>query len=167
MPVPKPTPVIGIVLGSLTDLEHANKIKSTLAAKYGVTEVEIHVCSAHKSTSYALDVVSRLTQWPTCQVIIACAGRSNGLGPVTGANTTVPVINCPPASDVSSLGVDIWSSLRLPSGIGSPTIIGAENAAQAAAHIIANASPFVWSRIRSQQAYAIVKMVHDDAAIAN
>jgi phosphoribosylaminoimidazole carboxylase/phosphoribosylaminoimidazole-succinocarboxamide synthase len=161
----KPTPVVGIVLGSLTDMDHAIKIRTALASKFGITEVEIHVCSAHKSTAYALDVVSEFTQWPSCQCIIACAGRSNGLGPVTGANTTVPVINCPPVSDTGSLELDVWSSIRLPSGIGCPTIVGPENAALAAAHIVANGSPYVWSRIRAQQAYTIVKMVHDDAAL--
>jgi len=160
-----PTPVIGILLGSTTDMDHANKIKSTLANKYGIQEVSIHVCSAHKSTAYALEVVSTFTQWPSCKAIICCAGRSNGLGPVTGANTTVPVINCPPAADIGSLELDIWSSLRLPSGIGCPTIVGPEQAAQAAAHIVANESVYVWGKIRAQQAYAIVKMVHDDATL--
>ncbi|RWS24334.1 multifunctional protein ADE2-like protein [Leptotrombidium deliense] len=159
------SPQIGIILGSKTDLPHAEKIKSTLTSKYGINDVEIHVCSAHKSTEYALNVISRLMQWPTCQVIIACAGRSNGLGPVAAANTTVPVLNCPPMSDTAALQVDVWSSLRLPSGMGSPTIIGPENAALAAAQIIGNNSPFVWSKIRSQQAYTIVQMMHDDSRL--
>lgn len=166
LPSTKATPVVGILLGSTTDMGHANKIKDALNKKYGVKEVEIHVCSAHKSTKYAIDVLSRLQQWTTTKAIIACAGRSNGLGPVAGANTTVPVINCPPG-DLNSLELDVWSSLRLPSGIGAPTILGPEQAAQAAAHIIANDSPYVWSKIRAQQAYAIVKMIHDDAAIEN
>ncbi|KAI1287094.1 Multifunctional protein ADE2 [Halotydeus destructor] len=166
LPQRKVTPVVGIVLGSLSDMAHANKIKDSLN-KFGVTEVEIHVCSAHKSTAYALETVSRLTQWPTCEVIIAVAGRSNGLGPVTGANTTVPVISCPPYSDVGSLQLDIWSSLRMPSGMGCTTILGPDNAGLAAAHIIANHNPYVWSKIRANQAYIIVKMVHDDANIVN
>ena len=49
-------------------------------------------------------------------VFIAVAGRSNGLGPVMSGNTVYPVINCPPKSD--SWGAhDIWSSLRMPSGM--------------------------------------------------
>lgn len=48
-------------------------------------------------------------------VIIAVAGRSNGLGPTIAGNTTLPVISCPPLS--ADWGAqDIWSSLRLPSG---------------------------------------------------
>lgn len=161
----KGSPIVAILIGSLTDIDHANKIKSTLANKFGIYQVEIHVCSAHKATEYALDVIAGIQQWPSAQVIIASAGRSNGLGPVTGANSPIPVINCPPASDLAALELDIWSSLRLPSGIGSPTILGTESAAQCAAHIVANSSPFVWSKIRSQQVYTITKMLHDDAAL--
>ena len=160
----KGTPQVGIVLGSKTDMEFAKKIVNSLSS-YGIRDVETHVCSAHKSTKYALDVISSLIQWPSCKAIIALAGRSNGLGPVSGANCPVPVISCPPTNDLTSLSMDVWSSLRLPSGIGSPTIFGAENAAQSVAHIIANGSPFVWAKVRTQQAYAIVKMIHDDAEI--
>lgn len=160
----KGTPQVGILLGSKTDMEFAKKIMSALE-KYGIRDVETHVCSAHKSTKYALDVIGSLIQWPSCKAIIALAGRSNGLGPVAGANCPIPVINCPPSNDLTSLQMDVWSSLRLPSGIGCPTIFGAENAAQSVAHIIANGSPFIWGKLRTQQAYAIVKMIHDDADI--
>lgn len=49
-------------------------------------------------------------------VFIGVAGRSNGLGPVTSGNTVYPVINCPPPSD-SWAAQDLWSSLRMPSGL--------------------------------------------------
>lgn len=155
-------PEIGILLGSKSDEEHAKKIKAALN-KFAINNVDVHVCSAHKSTKYALDVLASLTQWPSCKAIIAVAGRSNGLGPVAGANTPIPVINCPPATDASTLANDIWSSLRLPSGVGCPTILGPENAAQSVAHIVATSRPLVWARIRTQQAYTIVKMIHDDS----
>ena len=49
-------------------------------------------------------------------VFIAVAGRSNGLGPVLSGNASWPVINCPPVK--ADWGPeDIWSSLRLPSGM--------------------------------------------------
>ena len=48
-------------------------------------------------------------------MLIAAAGRSNGLGPVLSGNTAFPVINCPPASS-QDLHQDIWSSLKVPSG---------------------------------------------------
>ena len=49
-------------------------------------------------------------------MFIAVAGRSNGLGPVLSGNAAWPVINCPPVK--ADWGPeDIWSSLRLPSGM--------------------------------------------------
>ena len=157
----KSTPVIGIVMGSKSDYSFAEKIVNKLK-QYGITDVETHVCSAHKSTEYTLQVVSKLIQWPSCKTIIALAGRSNGLGPVVAANSPIPVINCPPSTELTSLQLDVWSSLRLPGGMGCTTIFDPANAAQAAAHIVATSDAFVWSCIRTQQAYAIVNMLHDD-----
>ena len=161
------SPVIALLLGSKSDESHANKVISALT-DLGINReaIETHVCSAHKSTSYALKVVAQLTQWPSCKAIIAIAGRSNGLGPVTTANSPIPVINCPPYSDVTSMSLDIWSSLRMPSAMGCSTILGPENAALAAAQIVANSVPLVWSKIRAKQAYTVVKMIHDDAALS-
>jgi phosphoribosylaminoimidazole carboxylase / phosphoribosylaminoimidazole-succinocarboxamide synthase len=68
-------------------------------------------------------------------------------------------------SDIGSLELDVWSSLRLPSGMGAATIIGPDNAALAAAHIVAINSPYVWSRIRTQQTYTITNMIHDDCKL--
>jgi len=48
-------------------------------------------------------------------VLIAVAGRSNGLGPVLSGNTCFPVINCPPVKP-ENVAQDIWSSLNIPSG---------------------------------------------------
>lgn len=157
------TPEVAILLGSPVDLEFAEKIRVQLK-KLGVRSTAIHICSAHKATAYALDVVAELTQWPTCKAIIACAGLSNGLGPVAASNTTIPVINCPPTTDLNAVQMDLWSSIRLPSGVGSSLVLGPAQAAQAAAHIIAvSGSAFVWSKIRTQQAYNYIKIMQLDA----
>jgi 5-(carboxyamino)imidazole ribonucleotide mutase len=52
------------------------------------------------------------------------------------ANTSKPVIACPPYSEKFG-GLDVFSSLRVPSGIGSLVTIEAEGAAIAAAKILA------------------------------
>lgn len=48
-------------------------------------------------------------------VLIAVAGRSNGLGPVLSGNTPLPVINCPPFKP-ENISQDLWSSINVPSG---------------------------------------------------
>lgn len=158
-----PTPQVGILMGSATDMDHCKKIESALH-NLGVQNVSVHVCSAHKATKYALDVLASLQQWNTCKAIIAVAGRSNGLGPVAGANTTVPVLSCPPC-DPSNVSLDIWSSIRLPSGMSAATILGPDNAALAAAHIVANEDAMIWAKIRAKQVYTYVKIIHEDAKI--
>ena len=155
-------PQVGIIMGSGSDRKFVESIVKALE-KFGVTRAAVHVSSAHKSTEYTLTVVERLNQWPTCKCIIAVAGRSNGLGLVAAANSTIPVINCPPMSDLTAATVDIWSSMRVPSGLGCTTALGADCAAMAAAHIVANEDCFIWSKIKTCQTMTAIKLVAEDA----
>jgi 5-(carboxyamino)imidazole ribonucleotide mutase len=68
-------------------------------------------------------------------VFITIAGMSNALSGFTDAQTYCPVIACPPHSDKFG-GADIFSSLRMPSGVAPLTVLSPENAALAAAKII-------------------------------
>lgn len=57
---------------------------------------------------------------------------SNALSGFTDAQTHCPVIACPPYSDKFG-GTNIYSSLRMPSGVAPLTILSPENAALASA----------------------------------
>ena len=122
-----------LIMGSKSDLAHAQAITKVLKA------LEIpsipRVCSAHKATSRLLEILNEYEQSGPL-VYIGIAGRSNALSAVLDANTRYPVISCPPYSDRFG-GADIFSSLRLPSGIATPTIIEPEGAALMAAKILA------------------------------
>ncbi|KAG9510620.1 Transcription initiation factor TFIID subunit 6, partial [Fragariocoptes setiger] len=170
--VPKPTtaayfmaPRVGILMGSSSDRAFGDKIVDALKRKFNISQVSVHISSAHKSTGYTLQVLEQLNQWPACQCVIAVAGRSNGLGLVASANSPIPVINCPPISDMSTVSVDLWSSMRLPSGLGCTTILGAENAALATAQILANNDAYVWSRIKTQQTLAALDLISVDESL--
>lgn len=154
-------PQVGIIMGSASDQVFVGKIVKALG-NFGVEHVEIHISSAHKSTEYTLTVVEKLNQWPTCKCIIAVAGRSNGLGLVVAANSSVPVINCPPVADLTTATVDIWSSLRVPSGLGCTTAIGADCAAMAAAQIVGNDNCYIWSKIRTTQTMTAIELIAED-----
>jgi 5-(carboxyamino)imidazole ribonucleotide mutase len=67
-------------------------------------------------------------------VFITIAGMSNALSGFTDAQTYCPVIACPPYSDKFG-GGDVFSSLRMPSGVAPLTVLSPENAALAAAKI--------------------------------
>ncbi len=120
-----------IIMGSEKDLEFCREIAKylkTLAINY-----EFRVASAHKTPQKVLDV---LKEFETERVVfITVAGRSNALSAFVDANTIKPVIACPPYSDKFA-GVDIYSTLRVPSGIGCVLTIEPEGAAIATAKIL-------------------------------
>src|SRR6478672_6697179 len=123
-----------IIMGSKGDHSHAQSVAKTL--KTLEISYQMRVCSAHKATSRLLEMLKEYEQQPGPLVYITIAGRSNALSAVIDANTRFPVIACPPYSDRFG-GMDILSSLRLPSGIASPTILEPEGAALLAAKILA------------------------------
>ena len=122
-----------IIMGSKADLAHAQAITQTLKALD--ISYEMRVCSAHKATRRLLEMLQEYEQ-SSPLIYITIAGRSNALSAVVDANTRFPVIACPPYSDRFG-GMDILSSLRLPSGIASPTILEPEGAALLAAKMLA------------------------------
>src|SRR5437762_11613295 len=122
-----------IIMGSKGDLPHAQAVVKTLKALE--ISYQMRVCSAHKATQRLLTMLQGYEQNGPL-VYITIAGRSNALSAVVDANTRYPVIACPPYSDRFG-GMDILSSLRLPSGIASPTILEPEGAALLAAKILA------------------------------
>jgi 5-(carboxyamino)imidazole ribonucleotide mutase len=77
-------------------------------------------------------------------------GRSNALSAFVDANTSKPVIACPPYSEKFG-GADIYSSLRVPSGIGLVVTIETEGAAIAAAKIFALEDQELAKRLREYQ----------------
>lgn len=154
-------PQVGIIMGSKSDQKFVDNIVRGLE-KFGISRVEVHISSAHKSTDYTMTVIDAFNQWQSCKCLIAVAGRSNGLGLIAAANSTIPVINCPPVADLAAATVDIWSSLRVPSGLGCATALSAESGAMAAAHIVSNEDPFVWAKIKTIQTMAAVKLISED-----
>jgi 5-(carboxyamino)imidazole ribonucleotide mutase len=134
-----------IIMGSKSDLTHAQAMTKTLKA-LEIPSV-MRVCSAHKATSRLLELLNGYEQGGPL-VYITIAGRSNALSAVVDANTRYPVISCPPYSERFG-GADIFSSLRLPSGIATPTILEPEGAALMAAKILALADSALAQRVNA------------------
>jgi 5-(carboxyamino)imidazole ribonucleotide mutase len=119
-------------MGSERDLEFCREIAKQLGA-FGLTHV-FRVASAHKTPAKVLEILKEYEKERI--VYITVAGRSNALSAFVDANTTKPVIACPPYSEKFG-GADIYSSLRVPSGIGLVVTVEPEAAAIAAAKIFA------------------------------
>jgi 5-(carboxyamino)imidazole ribonucleotide mutase len=129
-------PRVGIIMGSVSDLETMRAASTTLQ-ELGVAH-ELRVVSAHRTPDllyrYAESAAGR-----GLQVIIAGAGGAAHLPGMTAAKTQLPVIGVPVRSK-SLDGMDsLLSIVQMPPGVPVATMaIGnATNAALLAARILA------------------------------
>jgi len=136
-----------IIMGSERDLEFCREIAKALKAL--TVNYEFRVASAHKTPQSVLDVLKEFEAQNI--VYVTVAGRSNALSAFVDANTSKPVIASPPYSEKYG-SVDIFSTLRVPSGIGIVTTIEPEGAAIATAKIFALEDPALEKRVKDYQA---------------
>lgn len=136
-----------IIMGSERDLDFSREIAKYL--KLLEVTYEFRVASAHKSPESVLEIIKEFQNEKI--VYITVAGRSNALSAFVDANSSKPVIACPPYSETYS-GVDIFSSLRVPSGVGSVVAIEPEGAAIAAAKIFALEDTVAAETVKGYQA---------------
>ncbi len=129
-------PQVGIIMGSLSDLETMRAASTTLR-EFGVAH-EMRVVSAHRTPDllyrYAESAASR-----GLRVIIAGAGGAAHLPGMTAAKTQLPVIGVP-VRGKSLDGIDsLLSIVQMPPGVPVATMaIGnAANAALFAVRILA------------------------------
>lgn len=122
-----------ILMGSKSDLPHVEKIIEGLQ-QVGLSH-QLCVASAHKTPTRLLGLLEEFEADPSPKVYITVAGRSNALSGMVDAQVVAPVIACPPYSS-SFGGVDIYSSLRMPSGVAPALVLDPGNAALFAAKIL-------------------------------
>jgi 5-(carboxyamino)imidazole ribonucleotide mutase len=144
----KEKPLVGILMGSDTDLPMMTETARTLK-KFGVP-FEIEITSAHRSpartSEYARTAIAR-----GLKVLIVGAGGAAHLAGVIAAETTLPVIGVPMATTTLA-GLDaLLATVQMPGGvpvactaIGKP---GAVNAAIFAAEIIATSDGELGARL--------------------
>jgi 5-(carboxyamino)imidazole ribonucleotide mutase len=135
-----------VLMGSEKDLEFCHEIVKHLKT-FGLY-YEFRVASAHKTPEKVLEILKEHENGKV--VYVTVAGRSNALSAFVDANTAKPVISCPPYSEKFG-GADIYSSLRVPSGVGLLVTIEPEGAAIAAAKIFAVEDQELAKRVREYQ----------------
>jgi len=133
-------------MGSERDLDFSREISKYL--KLLEVLYEFRVASAHKTPEQLLKILQEFENEKV--VFVTVAGRSNALSAFVDANTAKPVIACPPYSEKFG-GVDLYSSLRVPSGIGSTVTIEPEGAAIATAKILALEDKALENRVKAYQ----------------
>ena len=152
------TPIVGIIMGSETDLDIMQAAADTLA-EFGVAH-EVRVISAHRTpdvmVDYATNAVGR-----GLQIIIAGAGGSAHLPGMTASHTVLPVIAVPVKRDNHDHEA-LWSNIKMPAGVPLATMPenGAHNAALLAVEILALNNPELAAK------YAEFRQAQHDAVIA-
>jgi 5-(carboxyamino)imidazole ribonucleotide mutase/phosphoribosylaminoimidazole-succinocarboxamide synthase len=156
------TPQVVILMGSKADEAHCRKIAEA-ARGFGL-EVVMRVGSAHKTPAHVVQILREYEAEARPRVYITVAGRSNALSGFVDASVAAPVIACPPASE-SFGGADIYSSLRMPSGVAPAVVLDPANAALLAAKILALSDAAVQARLVEFQKKQAEKILADDRSI--
>ena len=134
------TPLVGIIMGSKSDLDVMERCGAQLA-ELGVP-FELLIASAHRNPD-------RVHEWASgaeargMRVIIAAAGKAAHLGGVVAAFTPLPVITVPmKTSDLGGLD-SLLSMVQMPTGVpvACVAINGAKNAAILATQILGTGIP--------------------------
>lgn len=120
-----------IIMGSKADLDWAKQIINVLDG-FGIPSIA-RIASAHKVPFKCYNIIKEYEKENV--VFITIAGMSNALSGFTDAQTYCPVIACPPYSDKFA-GADLFSSVRMPSGVAPMAVLSPENAALASAKIL-------------------------------
>jgi phosphoribosylaminoimidazole carboxylase PurE protein len=132
------TPLVGIVMGSKSDLP-AMEAAATELEKHGIHH-ETRVMSAHREPDTVADYAKN-AEMRGLKVIIAGAGLSAALPGVVAAHTALPVIGVPLTSSKSVAGgLDALLSIaQMPPGVpvACVGVDNARNAAVLAARILA------------------------------
>jgi 5-(carboxyamino)imidazole ribonucleotide mutase len=150
-------PRVGIIMGSVSDLETMRAASTTLAE----LEIahEMRVVSAHRTPDLLFDYASTAAA-RGLRVIIAGAGGAAHLPGMTAAKTQLPVIGVPVRSSQLAGICTIESSESMPAGVPVATMaIGnATNAALFAARILALDDDDLLVRLRERTAAAAAQV---------
>jgi phosphoribosylamine--glycine ligase len=164
---PSPAIVVGIVMGSDSDLPEMKAAADFL--KSMAVGCEITVASAHRTPERAAEY-ARTAEQRGLKLIIAGAGMAAHLAGVLAAHTDLPVIGVPLAS--SSLnGLDsLLSTVQMPPGVPVATMgigkAGAKNAAVFALKMLALSDPELRQKV-IQFRLQMVREVEEKAARIN
>ena len=156
------TPLVVILMGSKADEGHCQKIAEA-ARSFGL-EVALHIGSAHKTPGHVLSILQGYEKEPRPKVYITVAGRSNALSGFSDGSVSAPVIACPPPSEAFG-GADLYSSLRMPSGIAPAVVLDPGNAALLAAKILGLTSAEVKAKVTEFQQNQANKILSDNQGI--
>src|SRR5258708_33271081 len=144
------TPLVGIIMGSKTDLDTLQGAIEILR-EFGI-EHEVRVLSAHRTRELVLEW-SQTAEQRGFEVLIAGAGGAAHLPGVVAAKTLLPVLGVPVPSTTLGGADALLSIVQMPKGIPVGTLgigrAGAANAALLAIAIMGGKRPELRDKIRA------------------
>ncbi len=157
-------PLVGIIMGSKTDLEILQGAVEVLR-EFGI-EHELRILSAHRTPERVLEW-AQTAEERGLEVLIAGAGSAAALPGVVAAKTVLPVLGVPVAS-TSLGGVDaLLSIVQMPKGVPVGTLAigkgGAANAALLAVSILAAKRPELREKLRAWRKKRADEVLKSDA----
>jgi 5-(carboxyamino)imidazole ribonucleotide mutase len=159
-------PLVGIVMGSKTDLETLQAAVEVLD-DFGIG-YELRILSAHRTPEKVLEW-ARTAEDRGLQIIIAAAGLAAALPGVVAAQTILPVLGVPiPAAPLA--GVDaLLSIVQMPKGVPVGTLAigkaGAANAALLAVGMLANSRPDLRKKLKEFREKRADEVLQADASV--
>ncbi len=154
------SPVVGIIMGSKSDLD----VMSEVAKVLDELEVpnEVRVLSAHRTPDETVEYVKSAVE-RGLKVIVAGAGGSAHLAGVAAAHTTLPVISIPVRREGQGQEA-LFSNIAMPPGIPLATMPenGAKNAALLAAAILSLSDTKLADRYRTYRQAETQKVKNTD-----
>src|SRR4051812_34367441 len=159
-------PVVGIVMGSKTDLETLQGAVDVLA-EFGIPH-EVRILSAHRTPEKVLEW-SQTAEQRGIEVLIAAAGGAAHLPGVVAAKTVLPVLGVPVASTTLGGADALLSIVQMPRGIPVGTLAigkaGAANAALLAVAIMAGKRPELRDKLRAWRKARAEEVEKADASV--
>lgn len=164
MTSPTSNPIVGIVMGSDSDLPIMRLAYDAL--KEFELPAEVRVISAHRTPDDAIDY-ARSAADRGIRVLIAGAGGAAHLAGVLAAATPLPVIAVPvPLANLQGLD-SLLSMVQMPSGIPVATvaIAGGRNAGLLAVRILAATDEILRARVEQFQRDLAASVREKDAKV--
>ena len=159
-------PLVGIIMGSKTDLETLQGAVDILR-EFGV-EHEVRVLSAHRTPEAVLEW-SQTAEQRGMEVLIAGAGGAAHLPGVVAAKTILPVLGVPVPSTTLGGADALLSIVQMPRGVPVGTLAigksGAANAALLAIAIMAGKRPDLREKLRAWRKARAEEVEKADASV--
>jgi len=157
-----PEQKVVILMGSGSDTDFANSIADLL--KHFDVRHEFRIASAHKTPRELLKILEEYEKSEDKIVYITVAGLSDALSGLVAGFTKYPVISCPPDSEEYGW-TKIFSSTITPRGVAVLFVAEPENAALAAAKILALSDSSLQKSIAKYQQKKRKEVVEADKEI--